>query len=339
MAKPNVLKLALVGAETLLGRELKEVLESSGADLEITGYSATGEGNFGEEEGEAVFIRPLDGSAVEEHTAILLAGSREGSRKALELAKAAPRRPLVIDCTGDLDNEPEARIVAPDLDAGRPEGAWLVVLAHPAAVALARTLAAFATEFTVRQVVAHVFEPASERGKRGLSELHRQTTSLLSFKPLDKAVFDAQLSFNLLSQYGEEAPLKLSAVEQRIERDLATLLARPQFGSKLPMPSLRLVQAPVFHGYSISVWIEFAGDVNVGGLVAALESAHIDVRGEAEEAPNSVGAAGQSGLSAGDIRRDPNDAHAAWVWVVGDNLRLMADAAVGVLTTAQGAGA
>ncbi len=142
-------------------------------------------------------------------------------------------------------------------------------------------------------------------------------------------MFDAQLSFNLLSQYGEEAPVKLLAVEQRIERDLATILAGQS--AALPMPSLRLIQAPVFHGYGISLWVEFAGNADAVVIGESLASAQIEVRGQSEEPPNGVGVAGQSGLIAGDIRVDSNNPRAAWIWIVADNLRLIADDAADVL--------
>src|SRR3989442_9110490 len=41
-----------------------------------------------------------------------------------------------------------------------------------------------------------------------------------------------------------------SETELRIERHLASLLDLPGEGVGVPMPSLRLVQAPVFHGRS-----------------------------------------------------------------------------------------
>ncbi len=108
------------------------------------------------------------------------------------------------------------------------------MVAHPAASALAITLQRLARYRKIRQAIAHVFEPASERGKRGISELQQQTTGLLAFKPLDKQVFDTQLSFNLLSRFGEEATVKLSAVEERIERDLATILSSERPAGAFP---------------------------------------------------------------------------------------------------------
>ncbi|HEY7306702.1 MAG TPA: Asd/ArgC dimerization domain-containing protein [Bryobacteraceae bacterium] len=325
------MRIAILGGETLLGRELQEVLGNRLTAGEITTFAASGEGNFAEEEGEAVYVQPLSAQNIQDFNAVLIAGSAPGAQKTYGLAREAGGRPVIVDCTGHLEDRPEARIVAPLLGNVAADGGWLLIVAHPAASALALVLARLAKYRAIRQAIAHIFEPASERGKRGLSELHHQTSSLLSFKALDKDVFDAQVSFNLLSQYGEEAPLKLASIERRIERDFATIVANRKPRANLPIPSLRLVQVPVFHGYSLSIWVEFETTVDAQALREALASAQIEVRSEAEEAPNPVGVAGQSGLIAGDIRVDGNNAHAAWVWVVGDNLRLTVDAASDLL--------
>ncbi len=94
------------------------------------------------------------------------------------------------------------------------------------------------------------------------------------------------------------------------------------------MPSVRMIQVPVFHGYSFSVWAEFEDSVDAEKLTAALEAAELDVR--REEPPSSVGMAGQSGLAVGAIQVDRNNPRACWFWVVADNLRLSAENAVAV---------
>ena len=321
-------KIALVGSETLLGKDIEEVLEAR-VKARVATFSATGEGNFGESEGEAVYVEPFEPSSLRDVRAVLFAGSPEGANKVYDAVNASATKPLLIDCTGLLEHRPEARIVAPLVSEVDVPATGLLELAHPAAAALALVLARLSRVATVQQTIVHVFEPASEQGRRGVSELHQQTTSLLSFKPLEKSLFDAQLSFNLLSQYGEEGTAKLSRTEQRIEHHVATLIAG--LGSNVPMPSLRVVGAPVFHGYSLSVWIEFANAVNVDTLSEALASAQIEVRATNEEAPSGASIAGQSGLIAGDIRIDRNNSRAAWFWIVGDNLRLAADAAVDLI--------
>lgn len=334
LSKQVITAVALLGEETLLGREVKEVLEARDPRIELEGYAASGEGNFSEQEGETVYVKPFEAGALSAKTAVVIAGSADGALKAYNIAKEASERPLVIDCTGLLEDKPEARIVGP-FDEGRqqPED-WLLVPAHPASSSLALMLLRLIKYRPIVRVVVTILEPASERGKRGLGELHQQTTSLLSFKPLDKDVFDAQLAFNALPQLGSEAVPPLIHVEQRMERELTTILSRQEVGSTIPLPSIRLVQAPVFHGYSFSLWVEFDANVTAQAIEESLASAQIEIRQASEEAPNSAGAAGQSGLIAGDIRVDRNYPRAAWIWASADNLRLMADAAVDVLRAA-----
>ncbi len=314
-----------------MGRELTEVLDQRRPDLSVKTFAASGEGNFGEKEGEAVYLEALSAGAVESDLALLFAGTAVGAEKTYELVKQAGGKPAIIDCTGLLENRPEARITAPLLHQAEQPGGWLLVIAHPAATAIAMVLDRLSRYRKMRAAVINVLEPASERGKGGITELHTQTTNLLAFKTLPKEVFDAQLSFNLLPQYGSDAPLSLGDAEQRIERDLATLVSRHPNRAVIPMPSIRLVQAPVFHGYSLSVWVEFETDVNQEELSETLATAQIEVRSADQEAPTNVGAAAQSGLAAGDIRIDRNNPRAAWLWIALDNLRMTADAAAELL--------
>ncbi len=325
------MKVALIGAETLLGKEIEEMLRTRPTPPKIVGFASTGEGNFSESEGEAVYVEAFEKRILEDLTAVLIASAPKGGLKAYQLIKSVEHKPYLIDCTGHLENQPEARLVAPIVNDGFPLDRWLLVLAHPAAIALAMILRRLQARQKLRQVLTLVFEPASQQGKQAVSELHHQTANLLAFKTLEKKVFDAQLSFNLLARYGEEAHVSLADVEQRIERDLATILSSDRALAAIPMPSLRVIGAPVFHGYSLSLWVEFERDVNAQDLEEALASANIDVRSSRDDPPDAVGIAGQSGLSAGDIRVDRNNGHAAWIWIAADNLRLTADAAAALI--------
>ena len=107
------------------------------------------------------------------------------------------------------------------------------VIAHPAAIAIALFLKRLHAAEAVRRAVIQVFAPASEQGAGGIEELQQQTVSLLSFKSMPRAVFDAQLGFNVLARYGEEAPIALEQSELRIERHLASLLAGQEEGEPM----------------------------------------------------------------------------------------------------------
>jgi aspartate-semialdehyde dehydrogenase len=93
------------------------------------------------------------------------------------------------------------------------------------------------------------------------------------------------------------------------------------------MPSLRLIQAPVFHGYSFSFWIEFDEAPGASDIEEVMGQEMFDVRGADLEPPNNVGVAGQSGIGIGAITPDRNSASALWIWAAVDNLRLAAESA------------
>jgi aspartate-semialdehyde dehydrogenase len=318
--------ISIVGSETLLGRDLREALSEAGIrNVQLVG--AQDELAITEESGEPAVITPLDEERLQESNAIFCAGSAESTKKAYQLAGAGTGdAPTFIDLTYALEDLPAARLRAPVVQKA-PIESNIHVLAHPASTAIALILGSMPG--TIKHSVVQVFEPASERGKAGIHELQQQTTSLLSFRQMEKKVFDAQIGFAMLARYGEDAPEQLQTVEQRIERHLATLLAGS--GKPTPMPSMRVTQAPVFHGYSFSLWVEFDGArPDLADLSDELEGADIDVRGADLDAPTNIGAAGQSGITAGLIEADRNHPRAVWIWAVADNFRLLVDNAIQV---------
>jgi aspartate-semialdehyde dehydrogenase len=318
--------LALIGSETLMGREIRDLLSGSilGHELRLIAAETEEAGKLTAQAGEPTLVTPLAGDNLEFVETIFLAGAVDSVERLRDLA---PRAHLV-DLTYAAEDMPDARLRAPMVERAYqvPRDA-IYVIANAAAIAIALVLGRLHASHRVSRALAHVFEPASERGAQGLDELQLQTVGLLSFKGQPKAIFDAQLAFNMLSRYGEEAPAALEDAELRIERHLATLLA---FSGGAPIPSLRLIQAPVFHGYSISLWVEFDENPGVSAIEEALEGEPIDLRASDTEPPNVVGIAGQSGLAIGSIAPDRNNSQAAWLWIVADNLRLRAENAISV---------
>ncbi len=126
---------------------------------------------------------------------------------------------------------------------------------------------------------------------------------------------------------GRNRAHSLGEIELKIDRHLASLLAAE---GSTPMPSLRVLHAPVFHGYSMSVWAEFEKNPGVEAIERALASDHIDLRGAEHESPTNVGVAGQGGITVGAIAADRNQPRACWFWLVADNFRIAAENAAEV---------
>ena len=323
--------IAIVGGESLLGKEVRELMESSDLGVRVTLIASeesedTSVITGGRE--EPLVMSSLQAADLASAKAIVLAGSAESSGKVYDQIRGAARAPVLIDLTGALEDRPETRLRAPMVEpAGAHAPSAIQVIAHPAAIAMALFLTQLQKCARIGRSVVQIFEPVSERGQAGLDELQKQTVGLLSFKPLHKDVYDAQVSFNMLAQYGSESPHSLAGIESKIDRHLASLLAG---AGAVPMPSLRLIQAPVFHGYSISLWVELEANVDLETLERGLASSEIDVRGKEHEPPTNVGVAGQSGITVGAIAPDRNQPRAWWFWMVADNFRIAAENAVEV---------
>ncbi|MBV8820500.1 MAG: hypothetical protein JO022_19225 [Acidobacteriaceae bacterium] len=325
--------VAIVGGDSLLGKEISDVIESRGIRARVELIGSAVDGSILTSSGDEVTVMSsLNRDELSRAKVVMLAGPPESSRKALEIASSLEPKPLIVDVSGALHEMPNARLRAPQIEGAAPDATSLAVIGHPAAIALTLFLARLRKAAPIARCLVHVFEPASERGQRGIDELQQQTVGLLSFQQLHKEVFDAQVSFNLLPRFGEDAPLSLEQVESTIDKHLATLLASHSGG--VAMPSLRVVQAPVFHGYSFSIWVEFENNPGIPQIESALTGELIDLRTPHMEAPTNVGAAGQSGITVGSIAVDRNDARACWFWMVADNLRIAAENGVEVASEA-----
>ncbi|MGA2881445.1 MAG: Asd/ArgC dimerization domain-containing protein [Bryobacteraceae bacterium] len=321
--------IAIVGGETLLGKELSELLEARkiAANIQLVASfdpdastKAASILAIGKE--EPLVMISIEAADLASAQIVILAASKESGQLAYEKIRGAKPAPVVIDLTGALEDLAESGLRAPFVEPpGFDAKGPVQTIAHPAAIAIALLLTHVLKAGAIRRSVIEIFEPVSERGKAGIDELQKQAVALLTFKPLPKAVFDAQVSFNMLSEYGSEAPLSLEEIELKIDRHLASLLA----ASGAPMPSLRLMQAPVFHGYSISVWIEFEENPGMDRIFQALGSSNIDVRTKDHEPPTNVGVAGQGGITVGSIAQDRNQPRAWWLWMAADNLQIAAE--------------
>ncbi len=314
MAKP---KLALVGGQTLLGREIREHAK----DFDVHAMDTTDdEGKtLVRDEDDLALMSPLDQKVVEAAALVMLAGDVESTAKVRKM-----RARDLIDLTGVLEIDPTARLRSPLSEtpvAKKP--APIEVIAHPSSTMLALFLDTLNAVAPIARSVINLYQPASEFGTLGITELQQQTVALLSFQTLQKKLFDSQAAFAMLARLGEDSTYKLQTIELRIERNLASLL-----GGKVPLPSLRLTQAPVFHGMSASVWVEFESKRDLKQISAMLSKAGIDVRGDDLDPPNNAGMANLDGVAVGAIEADRNHPRGAWFWLAADNHRITSQNAI-----------
>lgn len=319
-------KIAIAGASTLLGRELKDVLSDSplaDSDLALLDEDDT-QGQLDQVGDEVTFIQALSADAFERADFSFFCGSESLTRKYWR--QALQSGSTVLDLSGALDQEAGVLIRAPWLGT---EAAAVdlftpaVVPAHPAVTTLALLLQRLHQTSPVRFAAATVLEPASDFGRAAMDELHQQTVSLLSFQTLPRTTYDAQAAYNLLCGMGEGAQVSLSAVEARIRRQYEALTA----GRGAPL-AVQVIHAPVFHGLSFSIAVELERPVEIAALEEALTSEHVELILEDNDSPSNLAATGQDNilvrLRPEATTRNPNLASRLWLWAAIDNLRLSA---------------
>src|SRR6478672_7768169 len=256
----NLFRVAIVGAASLKGKELKDVLEERNfpaAEIKL----------LDDDESLGQLERVQDEVALVDFT--FFASEEDFTRKKWKLAREAGS--AIVDMSYALENEPNVPVSAPWIERELGELTQFtlesssIVTAHPAAVALALLLLRAKRAGTIRSSIATIFEPVSEQGRQGMDELHEQTVNLLSFQQMPTAVFDSQVAFNMLDRYGRASSKPLEATERRIAAHLRKLL-----GTHAPMPAMTLVQAPVFHAHTFSIYIEMAAPMAIGDFARSL---------------------------------------------------------------------
>jgi len=157
---------------------------------------------------------------------------------------------------------------------------------------------------------------------------------LRSFREAAKPVFDEQVAFNLVTEYGADSAISLADLGRTVARATARFL-----GGKVPVPAIQLVQAPVFYGYSFSAYAEVPGlfpsgespVAQAGKLIgSAFEGLGVRIASGDDPPPNNVSVAGENEIHLGRISPDANVPGAVWIWGAADNLRLAALNAVRV---------
>lgn len=323
----GLFKVAIVGAASLKGKEIKDLLSERN-------FPATDVRLLDDEESmgqiEAVGDEPtfIQNVLPDQFTGVdfaFFASDASFTAKSWGMAQHASAE--IIDLSYALEKEANAQLRAPwiDRELGRDFSKQLasvpVVLAHPAAVALALMFLRIGKAGKVRHASATILEPASEHGRKGMDELHDQSVNLLSFQQMPTAVFGTQVAFNLIPAYGEEITPTIASIEERIRSHFRALI-----GDAGAVPSLVLLQAPVFHGYAFSVYIELESPMSVGHLESALSGDHIQILRE-EERPSNVNVAGAQDVQIA-VRADSQHPNGFWIWAAADNLRIMATQAV-----------
>jgi aspartate-semialdehyde dehydrogenase len=327
-AIPGFYRVAIVGAGSLKGKDVAEVLDqrnfpSSEIKL-LDDDEATGKLEALKD--EMTFIQSIRSEQFDKVYFTFFASEADTTRR--NWKQVSKGGSTIVDLSYALENEPNAVVRAPWIERQlgqtiTPELAPVpVVAADPIAVILTLLILRVNAAVPVERAVATVFLPVSEYGQKGMDELHEQTVNLLSFQQLPKDVFDVQVAFNLISRYGGKAVSTLSSINDRILRHYKKITA-----GQATVPSVQVLQPPIFHGNAVSLNLQLENVADLTQISSALAGEHISLTPSSEEAPNNVNAAGQADIRVA-LTPDASNPNSVWIWATSDNLRVAASIGV-----------
>jgi aspartate-semialdehyde dehydrogenase len=228
-----------------------------------------------------------------------------------------------IDVSGASATQEEIPLVDP---ARAPSAAVLaspvLALPTPAALALARVIAALRPASGVARALATICESASSAGRAGIDTLQAETVALFSQQePPEGTPFSHGVAFDCLPATGPIGVGDLSASEAATARDLARLVP----GVRIALSALRV---PAFAGLGIQLSIELEQLVPVQAIEKLLEEAPGTRVYGTPAGPSLRDASGDGDVLVGRIRPDPTRVNGVLLWLALDPVRATAQAAV-----------
>jgi len=320
-AKSRKPRLALVGSDSLRGKEILSVLTAKKfpiASLELYDPGVEEEySKLGQFRGEAKVVHALTPAALEGLDLVFLAADDKTDLRYGRLA--AEKDFTAIDLGESFNADPRVPLIVAGINDGplRKEKPPLIANPHPAAIVLAHLLSTLDRGFGLAKAVSVVLEPVSAYAEEGIQELAEQSFALLGSSAMRKKVFPDQVAFNLLARTAKPERNGFTPLENRVASEVRRVL-----GPTPPPLSLTIVLAPVFHTYSLMTYLELRGQASPAGLETCLKANDVFRPASAGEAgaitPAAV--AGKDRIHVGPVKKDPAIPRGFWIWAVADNL-------------------
>lgn len=201
-------KIAIIGAENNVGRELLAYLADGGyqtADvtaLESKAVLGT-QVSFGED--EDIDVHNLDEFDFNGIDIAVFAGTEEISKK--YVGKAIAKGAKVIDCSGCFFSDADVPMIVSGVNDEKIHAAKRGIVSVPSATVaqILLPLAKIDEKYGIKRLIISTYTSTSFCGKEGMDELFAQTRKIFMNESLvdNQTVFEKQIAFNAIPQVGD----------------------------------------------------------------------------------------------------------------------------------------
>ncbi|MDR0774358.1 MAG: aspartate-semialdehyde dehydrogenase, partial [Rickettsia sp.] len=252
--------IAVIGASGNVGRETLEILFERGFPINklyaVASSESTGkEVSFGKDSIKIFDMDSVDFSKID--IAFFAAGSEISMKY---IPKVVEQGCIVIDKSSFFRLDYDVPLIVPEANLTSLKDYTIKnIIANPncCTAPIATVLKPLDNAVKIKRMVISTYQSTSGAGKRGMDELYEQTKAKYVFSDITPKIFPRQIAFNLFPYIGsfnyEDGS---TSEESKISLELEKII-----GSHAKS-SVTCVRVPVFVGHSISVNVEFSGEID-----------------------------------------------------------------------------
>lgn len=317
------MKIAVVGATGLVGREMLTVLAERGfANDEI--IAAASERSIGKEidfAGRKLTVRSVDDAiAARPQYAIFSAGAAASRQYAPRFAEVGT---TVIDNSSAWRKVPEIPLVVPEINIDVAINALTqsrnhaIIIANPncSTIQMVLAISALEREYGIRRLVISTYQSITGTGIKAVRQLEAEERG---DTPAEMA-YHYPIHRNLFPHGGDFLPDGYTTEEQKLVDETRKIFADPSIAI-----TATVVRVPVVGGHSEAVNVELLRDYDlddVRRLIAATPGVILYDDPAANKYPMPILSHHRDEVWVGRLRRDPSQPNSLNLWVCADNIR------------------
>jgi aspartate-semialdehyde dehydrogenase len=308
------MKIAVVGATGLVGREILKVLEATSVGvselLVVASEKSIGKNiTFSGKEYEVISLETA--LSKKPDIAIFSAGATTSFQWAPKFKKAGT---TVIDNSSAWRMDEDVPLIVPEIN-GNVLTEKDKIIANPNCSTIQLVMALFPlnNKYGLKRVVVSTYQSVSGSGAKGVEQLMNERNNIKGEK-----FYPHQIDLNVIPQGGDFMEDGYTTEEVKLVNETRKILQ-----SEVNVTAT-VVRVPVIGGHSEAVNVEFENDFvldEVKRLLGTMPGVVIFDFPEGNMYPMPILAEGKDEVFVGRLRRDFSQPNSLNMWVVSDNLR------------------
>ena len=311
-------RIALIGSDSMRGKEMKNVLSQkkfSFKDIDFFDPDVKEEySKLTQFRGEPKVVHHLEKESLTGSDLVFLAADKKVNQAFGTLAHKQKFQAIDLSETFNAEEKVPVVVAGVNDEIVLKKKHGLIANPHPVTVVLSHLFHVVLKEFGLLKAVSFVLQPVSAYEESGIEELAGQSYAFLSSSPLSKKVFKEQIAFNFLSHTEKADKNGFSSVEKQITSEIRRVLHPRRF-----LLSLSIIQAPVFHSYSLMSYLELKRKTDIQGLKSIFRK-HSFFKLSHPTLSSPVSVTGDDKICIGQIKKEESFPNSFWIWTVVDNL-------------------